>query len=169
MRPQTSGHHRIKCTAIARYLSIDLGDKRTGLAVGDAVTCIVSPLEVLSVPIAERAGEALLDALVAAINRQFSPHAAVGLVFGLPLNMDGTEGPRAKLVRAFAARLAARLGPARAIHFQDERLTSADADWQLARSGKTRKEKKETRDALAAATILRDFLGTVSPSEGEPG
>lgn len=114
----------------------------------------------LNVPIAERAGAALLDALAAAIDRQFSPHAAAELVFGLPLNMDGTEGPRSRLVREFAARLGARLVPARTIHFQDERLTSADADWQLARSGRTHKEKKERRDALAAATILRDFLGS---------
>jgi putative Holliday junction resolvase len=150
---------------MSRYLSIDLGDKRTGLAVGDAVTRIVTPLEVLEVAIAERAGEALLDALVAAIDRQFSPLAKYELVIGLPINMDGTEGPRAKLVRAFAARLADRLKPTRTVHFQDERLTSADADWQLARSGKTHKEKKQLRDALAAATVLRDFLETL-PSKG---
>lgn len=153
---------------MTRYLSIDLGDKRTGLAVGDAITRIVTPLEVLEVSIAERAGVALLDALIAAIDRQFSPHARFELVMGLPLNMDGTEGPRAKLVREFSARLAARLNPPRPIHFQDERLTSADADWQLARSGKTHKEKKQLRDALAAATMLRDFLDSLPSSPTPP-
>lgn len=141
-----------------QYLAIDLGDKRTGLAVGDAVTRIVSPVGVVEVSIAERDGEALLDALARAVSEQFSPYARAELVVGLPLNMDGTEGPRAKTVRAFAQRLVARLNPPRAMHFQDERLTSADADWQMARSGRTHKEKKQLRDALAAATLLRDFL-----------
>ena len=154
-----------------RYLAIDLGDKRTGLAVGDAVTGIVSPLRVVEVAIAERGGEALLEALSAAVAEQFSPFARAELVIGLPLNMDGSEGPRAKLVREFAARLAARLQPTRVMHFQDERLTSADADWQMARSGKTHKKKKQIRDALAAATVLSDFLrdrSGATPKSGGP-
>lgn len=139
-----------------RYLAIDIGDKRTGLAIGDDQTRMVLPLHVLEVPTAERAGEAWLDALHRAIADQVSPHAEAELVVGLPLNMDGTEGPRAAIVRALAARLAERTR--RAIRFQDERLTSADADWAMARTGMTRGEKKKQRDALAAAAILRDFL-----------
>ena len=139
-----------------RYIAIDLGDKRTGLAIGDAQTRIVTPLEVLESPIAVRAGEQLLEDLAEAIGAQASSNARASLVFGLPLNMDGTEGPRAKLVRDFAARLGAKTG--RTVHFQDERLTSADADWSMARSGMTRGEKKAKRDALAAAIVLRDFL-----------
>lgn len=77
--------------------------------------------------------------------------------------MDGTEGPRAKVVRAFAARLIQRTH--RTVHFQDERLTTADADWQMARSGMTHKQKKLRRDALSAANILRDFLAT-RPQDG---
>ncbi len=143
-----------------RFLCIDLGDKRTGLALGDRVTGLVSPAGVIETPIAERAGEALLDAIAAAIDEQVGK-SACELVVGLPLNMDGTEGPRAKIVRAFAARIAARTG--RAVRFQDERLTSADADWSMARSGMTHKEKKKRRDALAAAAILRDFLAVPGP------
>jgi len=143
-----------------RYLSIDLGDKRTGLAIGDSQTRLVSPLEVLECPIDSRAGDALLEALASAIGKQVGT-AAADLIVGLPINMDGTEGQRAKGVRAFAARIAQRTG--RAIHFQDERLTSADADWSMARSGMTRKEKKTRRDALAAAAILRDFLAALPP------
>ncbi len=138
-----------------RYLCIDLGDKRTGLAVGDAQTRLVSPLEVLEVPVAHRGGEALLDALARAIEEQLGT-APGELVVGLPLNMDGTEGPRARLVREFASKVGARCG--REVRFQDERLSSADADWSMARSGMTRGEKKQRRDALAAAAILRDFL-----------
>jgi len=141
-----------------RYIAIDLGDKRTGLAIGDAQTRLVTPLQVLESPIATRAGEQLLDDLAKAIDQQLSPHAKAELIIGLPLNMDGTEGPRAKLVRDFAARIAAKTG--RTVRFQDERLTSVEADWGMARSGMTRGEKKARRDALAAAVVLRDFLGT---------
>lgn len=148
-----------------RYLAIDLGDKRTGLAVGDGATGVVSPLTVIEAPI----GDPLITALLAAVQQQFSPHARFELVIGLPLNMDGTEGPRAALVRDFGARLAARLSPPRTLHFHDERLTSADAEWRLARSGRTHKEKKQVRDALAAAALLRDFLDHLKRSDaGEP-
>lgn len=139
-----------------RYIAVDLGDARTGLAVGDDATRIVSPLEVVECPTAMCGGEALLDLLQAAIDRVVSPRSPCELVIGLPLNMDDTEGPRAKLVRAFAKRLEARTR--RPVHFQDERLTSSEADWSMARSGMTRKQKKDRRDALAAAAILRDFL-----------
>jgi putative Holliday junction resolvase len=142
-----------------RYLCIDLGDKRTGLAVGDAITRIATPLDVLEVPIDQREGGALLDALVATVNAQFSPHAQYEIVLGLPLNMaDSSEGPRAKIVRAFADKLSARLTPKRTIHFHDERLSSANADWQMSQSGLTHKQKKLRRDALAAAAILTDFF-----------
>lgn len=141
-----------------RFVSIDLGDKRTGIAVGDAITRIATPTDVVQVSIREHGGATLLDALARVIDL----HAGRGteLVFGLPINMDGTEGPRAKLVREFAARVAAKTGMT--VHFQDERLTSADADWSMAGSGLTHKQKKERRDALAAAAILRDFLSARS-------
>lgn len=145
-----------------RFLCIDLGDKRTGLAIGDDQTRICSPLTVLEVPIAERQGDALIEALLKAVNDQFSPYAQVVLVFGLPLNMnDASEGPRAKLVRAFAERLSAKLSPKRPVRFQDERLSSVDADWQMSQSGLTHKQKKQRRDALAAAAILRDHLDSL--------
>lgn len=150
-----------------RYLAIDLGDRRTGLAVGDAITRLATPLSVLEVPIDRNGGDALLDAIdkavveqlgvaVAATGGAFGRPAAGELVVGLPINMDGSEGQRAKLVRGFAARIGQRTR--RAVHFFDERLTSADADWAMARTGMTHKQKKERRDAIAAAAILRGFL-----------
>lgn len=146
-----------------RYLCIDLGDKRTGLAVGDSVMRMASPVDVLEVAITERGGDALLDALVKAIDAQFSPHTQAEIVIGLPLNMtDGSEGPRAKIVRGFAARLEARLSPKRAVHFHDERLSSAAADAQMSQSGLTHKQKKQRRDALAAAAILADYLNALA-------
>jgi putative Holliday junction resolvase len=137
-----------------RYLAIDLGDKRTGLASGDSITRIVTPLEVLEVPIHARGGEELLGAIVRKIREHLG--ATGTLVVGLPLNMDGSEGQRAKSVRAFTARIATASGLPTV--FQDERLTSVEADWSMARSGMTHREKKERRDALAAAVLLRDHL-----------
>lgn len=146
-----------------RYLAIDLGDKRTGLAVGDAQTGSAMPLAVLEAPIDRRGGEELLEALAKAIDEQIGTGGE--LVVGLPVNMDGTEGPRAKGVRAFAGRIAERTGLA--VHFQDERLSSASADWTMARSGLTRGQKKERRDALAAAEILRGFLAARRESQAD--
>src|SRR5690606_26809520 len=123
-----------------------LGDKRTGVAVGDEESRIASPVDVIELPMSEGVrGEALLRALADAARE----HAADGIVVGLPLNMDdASEGPQAKKVRAFAARIGALTGVE--IAFQDERLTSAEADWKMAQSGLTRKQKKGRRDALAA-------------------
>ena len=131
-----------------RYLGIDLGQRRTGLAAGDSETGLVTPLKVLAVP----AGPALFDALAAAI----AEHAPDALVVGLPLNMDDTEGPAAKQARADGAQLAARSGLE--VHYQDERLTSDAADAQLAGSGRTRRQKKQIQDALAACLILEEYL-----------
>jgi len=138
-----------------RLIAIDLGDKRTGLALGDTTTRIASPAGLIEVPIAERDGDALLDALDRAIDDLVGA-APADLVVGLPLNMDGTEGPRATLVRAFATRVAERCG--RKILFHDERQSSMAADDRMARTGLTHKQKKARRDAIAAAAILQRYL-----------
>lgn len=130
-----------------RYLAIDLGDKRTGVAVGDDGTRLVSPLEVIAAP-RSRIMESLLEVV--------DEHGPGALVIGLPLNMDGTEGPQAQLVREFGNQLAA--ATKLPVHFQDERLSSYAAEEHLKGSGRTHKQKKQLRDALAAAEILRDFL-----------
>ena len=131
-----------------RYLAIDLGDKRTGLATGDDDTKLVSPAGVLVIP----RGQALVDAILKSI----SEHEPGAIVIGLPLHMDGTEGDRAKIAREFASDLTKHCDLP--VHLQDERLTSYAADQRMARSGRTHKQKKQLRDALAAAEILRDFL-----------
>ena len=131
-----------------RYLAIDLGDKRTGLAVGDDVTRIAGPVDVIETG-AERE---CLTRLVQAVDR----HGPDALVVGLPLNMDGTEGPAAARCRAMADRLAEQCGLN--VHLVDERLSSDHAEGKLDRSGLTHGQKKSRRDALAAATILQDFL-----------
>ncbi len=136
-----------------RYLAIDLGDKRTGIAVGDDETGIASP--VAGLPIAPG------PALVRTILRAIEEHAPDALVLGLPLNMDGSEGTRARRTRAFGAELEAVID--RPLFYQDERLTSYAAEQRLAGSGRTHKQKKKARDALAAAEILEDFLRRLTP------
>lgn len=134
------------------YLAIDLGAKRTGLAVGDDETGIATPLTVLELG----PGAALDAAILAAVRDE----GADALVVGLPVNMDGTEGAPAKTVRAWADSIGA--AAQRPVHLQDERLTSYDADQRMARSGRTHRQKKQLRDALAAVVILEDFLASRS-------
>lgn len=131
-----------------RYLAIDLGDKRTGVAIGDDHTGIVTPHEVITTS-SETERFTRLRALI-----EWEGPAA--LVVGWPLNMDGSVGPSAEKCKAFADKLAeaTRLP----VHLHDERLTSAVADEQMAMSGLTHKQKKARRDALAAAAILRGYF-----------
>ena len=131
-----------------RYLAVDLGDKRTGIAVGDDELRMAQPVCVLQVPI----GHLLIDAIVKTINEQ----GVDELVMGLPLNMDGSPGQRVAITKKFADTL--QETTKMVLHYQDERLTSSSAEEKLARSGKTYKQKKKMRDALAAAEILNDFL-----------
>ena len=141
-----------------RFLAIDLGEKRTGLALGDALTRIATPLDVIEIPLARRDGAAVIAEVV----RAALDAGARALVIGLPLNMDGTEGPRSNRTRALAALIAKAANLP--LHFQDERLSTARADWSMARTGLTRGQKKAKRDALAAAAILSDFLANLGPA-----
>jgi len=130
------------------YLAVDLGDKRTGLAVGDDIVRIVQPITVLETPLGEQ--------LIHEIQSVIAEHGIDCIVMGLPLNMDGSESQRSKLTQTFAEKL--QESTHIPIEFQDERLTSAAAEELLNQSGKTHKQKKKLRDALAAAEILKDFL-----------
>lgn len=158
-----------------RYVAVDLGDRRTGIAVGDRVTGIVSPVRVIEIPADRGGGADLLEAVAREVAEHLGPPGMVGagwsaageVVLGLPVHMDGTEGPRAKMVRAWGERLAGRCGVV--VRLQDERLSSAEAEWELAGSGLTRGQKKRRRDALAAAAILRDYLAGLAPAEGDAG
>jgi len=134
-----------------QYLAIDPGNKRTGLAVGSDVMRIATPLEVV-----QAANE---EQRLAAIRRAIADHEPGALVLGLPLNMDGTEGPAAKSSRELAARLEQTFQLP--VHLHDERLTSDQADQQMSQTGLTHGQKKSRRDALAAAVILQDFLDSL--------
>jgi putative Holliday junction resolvase len=129
-----------------RLLAIDLGDRRTGVAVGDEDSGAAMPLEVLQIP----RGDALQRALLALIDA----HEPDAVIVGLPLNMDDTEGPRAKDARAFAADLARDCG--RTVHLHDERLTSFEAEDRM--RGTSRREKKTRSDAVAACVLLESYF-----------
>lgn len=129
-----------------RYLAIDYGNKRTGLAICDPTEMIVSPLSVIQGP------KQLLDKIDDIIKNENVEE----LVLGLPLNMDGSQGYQTKLVFKFAEQLKQRFDVP--IHFQDERLSTFAAEEKLAPAEFTRKKKKKRLDAVAAAEILEAFL-----------
>jgi putative Holliday junction resolvase len=129
-----------------RYLAIDYGDKHTGLAICDAAETIASPLTVID------GQKDLLDKIA----RIATTENVEAIVLGLPLNMDDSIGPRAKLVLKFAEKLKNRLQIP--VHLQDERLTTYAAEDKIAPADLSRKKKKKRLDAIAAAQILETFL-----------
>lgn len=131
-----------------RYLGVDLGTKRIGLALSEPGG-IVSALCVL--PAASTPAENARAILTVA-----EEYGAEAIVIGLPLNMDDTEGPQARHSKALAAAFAA-LSPI-PVHLHDERLTSHAADGRLAERELTRKKKKARQDAIAAQILLQSYL-----------
>ncbi len=129
-----------------RYLAIDYGTKRTGLALCDPSETIVSPLTVIE------GRENLVEKILKIITNE----NIEAIVFGLPLNMDGTTGPQAKMTTQFAEELKKRINIP--VYFQDERLSSFVAEGKLAPAEFTRKKKAKRLDAIAAAHILETFL-----------
>ena len=133
-----------------RYLGIDIGQRRTGFALGERDLSFVQPLRVF-----EHANEA---GMLEAVDQVVAEQGPDALVVGFPLNMDDTEGPAAKEARRLAGVLGERTGLT--VHLQDERLTSFEADGRMARSGRTHAGKKRIRDAIAAAALLEDYFSS---------
>ncbi len=131
-----------------RVMAIDYGDARTGVAISDATGMLAGSATVIH----SRDAQRVLDELVQLIQI----HRVDELVMGFPRNMDGTEGPRAELYRAFAARLEERSGMP--VHLWDERRTTIEAHQILHASGKKMKSHKKTVDAVAATLILEGYL-----------
>ena len=136
-----------------RTLAIDYGTRRVGLAMSDEGGRFATPLDVVAVTSPEGA-----TAAVVAVARR---EGVDRLLVGLPLNMDGTVGPQARLTADWARAAGSAAGVP--VVFVDERLSSFDAEQELAgrrRGGErlTRKGKKKRLDALAAASFLRAFL-----------
>ncbi len=131
-----------------RTLGVDLGRVRIGLALADDVLRTARPLRVV-----ERRAEAADLAAIAEAAREYEVER---VVLGLPLNMDGTEGPSARLARAFAPKLAAALGVP--VDLFDERLSTFEAEIRLRDQGFSAKDRRSRVDAEAAAVILQGWL-----------
>jgi len=144
---------------MGRWLGIDHGTKRIGVAAGSTDDGIAGPLKVLDAVPAQAAFQQ--------IRRLAQQYGAQGIVVGWPLNMDDTEGPQARLARRAAVQLAEATDLD--VRLWDERLSSFEADKALA-GQLTRKKRKSRRDALAAASVLHDFLVSGGPdSAPRPG
>lgn len=138
----------------APLIGIDAGTKTLGLALSDVTRIIASPLKVLRrTKFKEDAAELL---------RIAGEHAIGGFVLGLPINLDGSEGPRAQATRAFARNLNALT--ALPILLWDERLSTAAAERMLIEADASRKRRAQVVDKLAAAIILQGALDRMRKS-----
>ena len=133
---------------IGRLLGVDYGDVRTGLAVSDVSGLLASGIGYIR-PGGMRA-TAVADA------EEAKNRGAIGIVVGLPKNMDGTEGFRADAIKAFVALLEAET--TLPIYLYDERLSTMEAHRLLTLSGTHGKKRKERVDTLSAQIILQDYL-----------
>jgi putative Holliday junction resolvase len=134
-----------------RLLGLDVGDRTIGLAISDSGFKVASPLVTINrTKFAKDAG---------ALAEFCRERKVGGLVIGLPVNMDGSEGPRCQSVRQFAANLAELAGLALPVTFWDERLsTSAVERFLIQDSDMTRKRRAQVVDKMAAAYILQGAL-----------
>ncbi|MDD6160088.1 MAG: Holliday junction resolvase RuvX [Oscillospiraceae bacterium] len=131
-----------------RIMAIDYGDARTGVAISDATGLLAGFTTVIQ----SRKSEVVTEELLKLI----AQHGVDELVMGFPRNMDGTEGPRAELYRAFAQNLEQASGMT--VNLWDERRTTIEAHQILHAGGKRMKEHKKTVDAVAATLILEGYL-----------
>jgi putative Holliday junction resolvase len=133
-----------------RLLGLDVGSKTVGLALSDTTLTIASPLETI------RRAKFTADAerLVTLVGE----HHVGGLVIGLPVSMDGSEGPRCQSTRDFAANLLEKMDIP--IAFWDERLSTAAVERMMIEADLSRRRRGQLVDKLAAAYILQGALDT---------
>jgi putative Holliday junction resolvase len=137
-----------------RYLGLDVGDVRIGVALSDETGTLASGILTL-----RRAGRRRDVAAVAALVRE---HGVGGVVVGLPWRLDGTLGSQGEKVAAFVRSLRRALGVP--VVTWDERLTSVAADERLAEAGVRRRDRKARIDRAAAALILQEYLDAGAPA-----
>lgn len=135
-----------------RYIGIDLGTRRIGLAFGDELG-VATPLPALTQADAGERRTALLKVI--------RERRADEIVIGHPLNMDESVGPKAKEAEQFAAVLSAEL--AKPVHLVDERLTSYEAEASIAKSKRRDVRASGIIDSRAATLILQDYLNQIFP------
>ena len=142
-----------------RLLGLDVGAKTIGLAISDSRLTIASPLETI------RRGKFAKDA--AALKALCEQRKVGALVIGLPVNMDGSEGPRCQSTRDFARNLSEIGGLALPLAFWDERLsTSAVERFLVEEADMTRKRRGEVVDKMAAGYILQGALDALAHARG---
>lgn len=129
-------------------LALDIGERRIGVAVSDAAGAVAMPLTVLDTA-AARADGTLLGRILA-------DHEVDRIVVGLPLTLEGAEGPQARRVRSLAERVTRDAGIA--VDYIDERLSSAEAKRRMRESGGTERSMRGSIDKVAAAILLQTYL-----------
>lgn len=139
-----------------KIMAVDYGDARTGLAVCDRTETLASPVGIIQEKSMAKAAEKIVYA-----TREFE---AGLLVIGLPLNMDGTEGPRAQKSRKLGALLEKIISIP--IEYWDERSTTKSAEGLLSETGTYGKKRKEVLDAVAATIILESYLAFRNNQKG---
>ena len=137
---------------------LDLGDKTIGIATSDLRRSVATPITII------RRVKFTLDA--AELLRLTEERQVAGLILGLPLNMDGSEGPRVQSTRAFARNLE-KLTPL-PITFWDERLSTVAAERALLEADTSRKRRREVIDQVAAGYILQGALDRLAYLGREP-
>lgn len=130
-----------------RILGIDYGEARIGLALSDELGMFAHPLETIDV---KRTGP--VGRIVEVVKRE----KVSTLVLGMPRNMDGSYGPAAEKVKAFAGKLKAESGCE--VKFWDERMTSMAAQRSLHESGRNTRKSRKVIDQVAAQMILQGYL-----------
>ena len=135
-----------------RLIGLDLGTKTIGVAVSDVELRVATPLTTI------RRTKFKADA--AELLRIAENEKAFAIVIGLPLNMDGSEGPRAQAARAFGRNLSPLLDVP--IIYWDERLSTVAAERAMIEADLSRKKRAERIDAAAAAIILEGALGRLA-------
>ncbi|MBO5102345.1 MAG: Holliday junction resolvase RuvX [Clostridia bacterium] len=131
-----------------KYLGVDYGDKRTGLAECDVSGMLASGIATIS--------EGGMRKTAVRVAKEAESRSCKKIVIGLPKNMDGTLGERAEVVRAFAALLAEETSIP--IDFYDERMTTMVAYRFLGETGTYGKRRKAAVDTLSAEIILQNYI-----------
>jgi len=146
-----------------KLLGLDLGDRRIGVAVSDAMGLIATPLEVV-----HRTSKVQDFRRIAGLIRE---QRAGGLVVGHPLDDDGSAGLQAQHIERYVAALAEALraeGLDLPIIFWDERFSTQRAEEAVALAGRRARQRRGHIDAVAAAIILQDYLDEQRPPAAAP-
>ncbi len=131
-----------------RTLALDFGTRRIGVAITDLTGTLAQPLETIEAP----DDEAVLKRIAELVEEYTVSH----IVVGLPLHMNGSQGPEAAMARAFGQRVTERTGVP--VDYLDERWTSREAEAVVQQTGKRRAKRAGGVDRVAAAILLRTYL-----------